>query len=104
LQLILNAKTAAFAEGNPWFGKARENVGDPANFWWEGSVEAGVQRTLNIFGGSELYGAYSYLYAQTVGHNAREDLLCLAGKRQRIQPGFTFWDFYTNIEAISYIL
>ena len=70
LQFTFNAKTAAFAEGNPWFGQAQKNIGDPANLWWEGSAEAGVQGTLNFFGGSELYGAYSYLYAQTAGHDA----------------------------------
>ena len=70
LSVTFNTKTAAFAENNPWFGKARENIGAPANFWWEGSAEAGIQGTLNFFGGSELYGAYSYLYAQTVGHDA----------------------------------
>ena len=70
LSVTLNTKTAAFAENAPWFGQARENIGDPANFWWEGSAEAGVKGSLNFFGGSELYGAYSYLYAQTVGHDA----------------------------------
>jgi len=70
LQFTLNAKTAAFAENKPWFGRARENIGDPANFWWEGSVEAGIKAHVNFFAGSELYGAYSYLYAQTVGHDA----------------------------------
>ena len=70
LAVTLNLKTAGFAEANPWFGQARENIGDSANFWWEGSVEAGVKGTLNFFGGTELYGAYSYLYAQTVGHDA----------------------------------
>ena len=69
LQFTFNAKTAAFAENNPWFGKARENIGDAGNFWWEGSAEAGLKGSLNFFGGSELYGAYSYLYAQTVGHD-----------------------------------
>ena len=70
LDVTLNFKTAAFAENNIWFGQARENIGDPANFWWEGSAEAGVKGTLNFLGGSELYGAYSYLQAQTVGHDA----------------------------------
>jgi hypothetical protein len=70
LQFTFNAKTAAFAENKPWFGKARENIGDPANFWWEGSAEAGLKASVNFFGGSELYGEYSYLYAQTVGHDA----------------------------------
>ncbi len=70
LDMTLNFKTAAFAENNTWFGQARENIGDPANFWWEGSAEAGAEGSLNFFGGSELYGAYSYLQAQTVGHDA----------------------------------
>ena len=70
LDLTLNFKTAAFAENDTWFGQARENIGDSANFWWEGSAEAGVKGTLNFFGGSELYGAYSYLQTQTVGHDA----------------------------------
>lgn len=69
LQFTFNAKTAAFAENNPWFGKARENIGDAGNFWWEGSAEAGLNGSINFFGGTELYGAYSYLYAQTVGHD-----------------------------------
>jgi len=58
LQFTFNAETAAFAENNPWFGKARENIGDPANFWWEGSTETGVKGSLNFFGGSQLYGVY----------------------------------------------
>ena len=70
LQFTLNAKTAVFAGNNLWFGKARENIGDPANLWWEGSAEAGVKATVDFYGGSELYGVYSYLYAQTVGHDA----------------------------------
>ena len=70
LQFTLNSKTGLFVEGNPWFGKPLENIGDSANLWWEGSVEAGLKGHLNFFGGSELYGAYSYIYAQTVGHDA----------------------------------
>lgn len=70
LDLILNAKTAAFAEAGPWFGQADENIGDPANFWWEASVEAGLKGRADFFGGSEVYGAYSFIYAQTVGHDA----------------------------------
>ena len=70
LSVTLDLKTAAFAESNPWFGQAHDNIGDAANFWWEGSAEAGVQGTLNFFGGTELYGAYSYLYALTAGHDA----------------------------------
>ncbi len=70
LGVTLDLKTAAFAGSNPWFGQAHDNIGDAANFWWEGSVEAGVKGTLNFFGGTELYGAYSYLYTQTVGHDA----------------------------------
>ncbi|MCK5354542.1 MAG: hypothetical protein KAJ63_05450 [Methyloprofundus sp.] len=70
LAVTLDLKTAAFAGGNPWFGEAHENIGDAANFWWEGSVEAGAKGTLNFFGGTEFYGAYSYLYAQTAGHDA----------------------------------
>lgn len=73
LDFTLNVKTAGFAENNPWFGKARENIGNAGNFWWEGSTEAGLQGTVNAFGGSELYGAYSYLYAQTVGHDNSGD-------------------------------
>jgi hypothetical protein len=70
LSVTLNAKTAVFAENNPWFGKAQENIEDSANSWWEGSTEAGVKGTVNFFWDSTLYGAYSYLYAQTVGHDA----------------------------------
>ena len=70
LGVTLDLKTAAFAGGNPWFGEAHENIGDAANFWWEGSVEASAKGTLNFFGGTEFYGAYSYLYAQTAGHDA----------------------------------
>ncbi|SMG66316.1 secreted protein [methanotrophic bacterial endosymbiont of Bathymodiolus sp.] len=61
LAVTLNLKTAGFAEANPWFGQAHENIGNAANFWWEGSVEAGTKASINSFGGTELYGAYSYL-------------------------------------------
>ncbi|TXK95537.1 hypothetical protein BMR02_12640 [Methylococcaceae bacterium HT1] len=70
LAVTLNLKTAGFAEANPWFGQAQENIGDSANFWWEVSTEAGVKGSLNLFGGTELYGAYSFIVAQTVGHDA----------------------------------
>ena len=70
LGVILDLKTAGFAGSNPWFGEAHENIGDAANFWWEGSVEAGAKGTLNFFGGTEFYGAYSYLYSQSVGNDA----------------------------------
>jgi hypothetical protein len=70
LQFTFNAKTAAFAEGNPWFGKSLDNIGNGANLWWEGSVEPGIKGTLNFFGGTESYAGYSYLYAQTLGHDA----------------------------------
>ncbi|MCF7971536.1 MAG: hypothetical protein K9L22_10285 [Methylococcaceae bacterium] len=67
--MTLNLKTAGLAEAKPWFGQAQENIGDAANFWWEVSTEAGVKGSLNFFGGTELYGAYSFIYAQTVGHD-----------------------------------
>ncbi|WP_143735890.1 alginate export family protein [Methyloprofundus sedimenti] len=70
LAAILNINTAAFAEANPWFGKAQDNIGDTANFWWEFSTEAGLKASVNFFGDTELYGAYSFIYAQTVGHDA----------------------------------
>lgn len=70
LAAALNIKSAAFAGANPWFGKAQDNIGDPANFWWEVSTEAGIKGTLNFFGNTELYGAYTFIYAQTVGHDA----------------------------------
>ncbi|TXL19288.1 hypothetical protein BMR06_10745 [Methylococcaceae bacterium HT5] len=70
LAVTLNLKTAGFAEANPWFGQAQENIGDSANFWWEVSTEEGVKGSLNLFGGTELYGAYSFIVAQTVGHDA----------------------------------
>lgn len=69
LAVTLNLKTAGLAEAKPWFGQAQENIGDAANFWWEVSTEAGVKGSLNFFGGTELYGAYSFIYAQTVGHD-----------------------------------
>ena len=53
LGVTLDLKTAAFAGSNPWFGQAHDNIGDAANFWWEGSVEAGAKGTLNFFGGTD---------------------------------------------------
>ena len=70
LAATLNIKTAAFAEANPWFGKVKDNIGNAANSWWEVSTEAGLKGSVNFFGGTELYGEYSFIYAQTVGHDA----------------------------------
>jgi hypothetical protein len=67
LQPTLELQAAGFWERNPWFGESRAVIGDNADDWGEGSVEAGLTGTFSLGSRGTLEARYSYLGTWTRG-------------------------------------
>jgi hypothetical protein len=67
LQPRLELQAGGFWERNPWLGESRAVIGDDADDWGEGSVEAGMTATVSLGSRGTLEARYSYLGAWTRG-------------------------------------
>jgi hypothetical protein len=67
LQPTLELQAAGFWEKNPWLGESRAVIGDNADAWGEGSMEAGLTGTFSLASRGTLEARYSYLGAWTRG-------------------------------------
>ncbi|NOQ36849.1 MAG: hypothetical protein GQ569_13295, partial [Methylococcaceae bacterium] len=67
LSVGLHLQNATFIGANLWIGNAHTDLDDS---WAEFSIEPSIKGALNLPGGSQLYGEFSYLYGKSFGHDA----------------------------------
>lgn len=62
----LRIQTTTLIQANNWFGNPHPEMDDLV---WEVAAEPGMQGELNLSNGSQLYGAYHFLYTASIGHD-----------------------------------
>ncbi len=67
LAVGLHLQNATFLSANVWIGNADSDLDDT---WAEFSIEPSIKGALNLPGGSQLYGEFSYLYGKSFGHDS----------------------------------
>jgi len=63
LDVSAQLQTALFSQSHSNFGAPTKSD----NIWWEVQIEPSLKGHLNVYSNSQLYGEFSYIYAQTWG-------------------------------------
>ena len=67
VKATIQVEMALFDQSNSWFGKARENLGDDSDSWWESLVRPGLEANFVLPNSQELYGMVDAVQANTGG-------------------------------------
>ncbi len=67
LQATFQAELALFDQNNSWFGKAKENLGENSDSWWESTLRPGIEGSFFFTNDQEIYGRLDAVQANTGG-------------------------------------
>ena len=65
LKATIQVEMAVFDQDNSWFGKARENLGDDSDYWFESLIRPGIEGSFFLANSQELYGLVDAVQANT---------------------------------------
>ena len=63
----IEASLGFFGQGNSWFGKSEENLGEKSDSWWESIVRPGLDVKYVLPNSQSLYGKVDAVQANTFG-------------------------------------
>ena len=103
LKATFQAELALFDQNNSWFGKAKENLGEDSDYWWESTLRPGLEGSFFFSGEQSLYGKLDAVQANTGGgYDAGGSNVGLGDVSDlRVQNAFVGWRSGTLFSSLD---